>query len=54
MPKSSSSLMLYFSSALFRKREAYAIVSQPLFDSCSSTAPSLDRDPSVRTLVFLD
>ena len=54
MPKSSSSLMLYFSSALFRKRDAYAIVSQPLFDSCSSTVPSPDRDASVRTRVFLD
>ena len=52
-PSNSSSLILYFFSALFRNRDAYDIVSHPLHVSCSSTASRNDREASVLTLVFL-
>ena len=45
--------MLYFSSALFKNLEAYAIVTHPSLVSCSRTAPSLPRDASVWTLTCL-
>ena len=52
-PSNFNSFMLYFSSALFKNLEAYAIVTNPLHVSCSRTAPSPPRDASVLTLVCL-
>ena len=37
--KSSSSLMLYFCSAVFKKRLAYAMGNHPFWTDCSSVAP---------------
>ena len=49
-PKNSNSLTEYFSSRKFKKRDAYAIATQPSAECCSNAAPRpvLDASQTMR------